>query len=181
MTDTSCFCGTFFQEKKKAVILVSEASGKRRNKKCCNITQEFCPLCRAHTGCIFHTFLKYLWGKCLIHMAALTHRVDKVHVCAPLTNLSCLTYIFPAHSPTILALFLTARPDPFGLLISSFWAQHQVFLLSFVLFFFCKIRSFQCLPWLRMSRIALTASAHSTRGTVVNNAAAKANKVSRIT
>lgn len=73
----------------------------------------------------------------------------------------------------------------------SIWPPHIFFLgtapgfssffFFFFFLFFCKIRSFQCLPWLRMSCIALTASAHSTRGTVVNNAPAKANKVSRIT
>lgn len=49
--------------------------------------------------------------KRLTHIAVLMHRVDRVHVCGPTTSLSCLTYIFPAHSPTILALFFSVWPD----------------------------------------------------------------------
>lgn len=92
---------------------------------------------------ISDTVLKYLLREFLIHMALLTHQVDKVHVCPPLTSLSCLTYIFPSYSPTTLALFFTARPDPFGLLVSSFWALHQVFLrfLFLPLFFKNKVIS----------------------------------------
>lgn len=97
-----------------------------KEQKCCSIAQQFCLLCR--------TQLQKL-RKCLIHIAALTHRVDGVHVCGLLTILSCLTYIFPTHSPTILALFFTVWPDPFGPPISPFWARHQIFLKKVILMF----------------------------------------------
>lgn len=49
-------------------------------------------------------------------------RVDRVHhVCGPLAILSCLTYFFPTHSPTILTLF-------FHCVAGSIWLLHIYFL-----------------------------------------------------
>lgn len=56
--------------------------------------------------------------------------VDRVHVCG---HWPFLTYILLAHAPTILSLFYTVWPDPFGPYISPFWAQHHT--LKIVLLF----------------------------------------------
>lgn len=59
--------------------------------------------------------------------------------------LSCLTYIFPTLPPTMLTLFFTMWPDPFGPFISPFWAQDHIF----------QRKSLYCLPWLWISYIPL--------------------------
>lgn len=146
--DTIAFFGRVFQGKVKSVWcnwweknqrFVATSHGSRGR-----------PTTHMRRG-VSDTVLKYLLRECLIHMALLTHQVDKVHVCPPLTSLSCLTYIFPSHSPTTLSLF-------FPCAARSIWPPRIVFLgmtpgfslCSFSRSFFKKnkIRSFQCLPWL---------------------------------
>lgn len=143
---TFAFFGGHFQGKvKKKVLFLKWCNMWERN-------QRF--VAQHHIGAaaaLPHTVLIQFWNicwECLIHMALWTHQVDKVHVCSPLTSLFCLTYIFPSRFPTTLALFFTARPYPFGLLVPSFWAWHQVFFRSLSLLLFFKIGSFKCLPWL---------------------------------
>lgn len=102
-------------------------------------------------------YSKCLRRMCPFQIAALTAQVDGVHVCGPLVILSCLTYIFPTHSPTILTLLFTVWPDPFGFFVSPFWARHHTF----------HRKSFYCLPWLQLLCIAILLHIHSTQPVAV--------------
>lgn len=110
-----CYCGILGGAKWKGSFLKKKQKNNDNPIIGWNLQQLCCTHARQQN---FDTVLKYLLGVPNLH--AIVDTSSWQGSCLP--SLFCLTYIFPSRFLTTLALFVTARPDPFGLLVSSFWA-----------------------------------------------------------